>query len=119
MAVDRVERLNSLLKRVIGENIFTVLQSSAFSPGLFTVTAVSCAKDMRDCTVKISVFAPTLAEKQRALGEIVSRSHEFQRAINREVRMKFTPRLRFVLDQSLEKGDHVLDILSKLENGQS
>ena len=119
MPVDRVERLNSLLKRVIGENIFTVLQSSAFSPGLYTVTAVSCAKDMRDCTVKISVFAPTPEEKNRALAEIVSRTHEFQKIINREVRMKFTPRLRFVLDLSLEKGDRVLDIISKLENGQS
>lgn len=119
MSVDRVERLNSLLKRVIAENIFTVLQSSAFSPGIFTVTAVSCAKDMRDCTVRVSVFAPTPEEKNRALGEITSRSREFQRAINREVRMKYTPRLRFVLDESLEKGDRVLDIISKIENGQS
>jgi len=119
MSVDRVERLNSLLKRVIAEKIFTVLQSSAYSPCIFTVTAVSCAKDMRDCTVKVSVFAPTPEEKTRALGEIISRSREFQRAINSEVRMKYTPRLRFVLDESLEKGDRVLDIISKIENGQS
>ena len=33
---------------------------------------------------------------------------------NREVRMKFTPQLRFELDHSIEKGDAVLAILDKL-----
>jgi ribosome-binding factor A len=33
------------------------------------------------------------------------------------VRLKFTPRLLFQLDRSLEKGDEVLAILDKLGNG--
>lgn len=115
MSVDRVERLNSLLKRVIGESIFSIMQSSLYSPGIYTVTNVSCAKDMRDCTVRVSVFAEGDEAKERALGALVHNTREFQRVINREVRMKFTPRLRFVLDKSLEKGDRVLDLISKLE----
>ena len=40
--------------------------------------------------------------------------------VNREVRLKFTPQLRFVLDHSLEKGDETLAIISQLEaNGQA
>ena len=116
MPVERSERLNSILKRVLAESIFRILQSSAYSPGIYTVTAVNCAKDMRDCTVRVSVFAPTREEKERALGVLVHHARDFQAALNREVRMKFTPRLRFVLDESLEKGDHVLAILSRMEN---
>ena len=53
-------------------------------------------------------------EQKRVLGHIIRRAHEFERIVNREVRMKFTPQLRFVLDHSIEKGDHVLAILDQL-----
>ena len=48
------------------------------------------------------------------LGHIIRHAHEFERIVNREARLKFTPQLRFVLDHSLEKGDHVLAILDTL-----
>ncbi len=113
MAVDRLERVNSLLKRVIGESVFRVLQGDDINPGTITVTEVACAKNLRNATVKVSVFGEP-AEQNRALGHIIRRTHEFERIVNAEVRLKFTPQLRFVLDHSLEKGDHVLAILEGL-----
>ena len=115
MGVDRLERINSLLKRVIGEAVFRILQGDDVSPAVITVTGVTCGKDLRNATVRVSIFAEDEAEKQRVLGHLVRREHEFERAINREVRMKFTPQLRFVLDRSLEKGDHVLAILETIQ----
>ena len=56
MSVDRLERVNSLLKRVIGEAVFRVMQSDDVSPGLITVTGVTCGKDLRNATVRVSVF---------------------------------------------------------------
>ena len=53
-------------------------------------------------------------EQKRVLGHIIRHAHEFERIVNREARLKFTPQLRFVLDHSLEKGDHVLAILDTL-----
>ncbi len=113
MAVDRLERVNSLLKRVIGESVFRVLQGDDVNPGVVTVTGVSCAKNLRNATVKVSVFGEP-AEQNRVLGHLIRRTHEFERIVNAEVRLKFTPQLRFVIDHSLEKGDHVLALLDKL-----
>lgn len=113
MAVDRLERVNSLLKRVIGESVFRVLQGDDVNPGVVTVTEVSCAKNLRNATVKVSVFGEP-AEQNRVLGHLIRRTHEFERIVNSEVRLKFTPQLRFVIDHSLEKGDHVLAILDGL-----
>lgn len=113
MAVDRLTRINSLLKRVIAENVFTVMQGDSVSPGLFTVTDVACGKDLRDATVKVSIFADD-ACKKTALGHLQRNARKFQAIINREVKMKFTPRLNFQLDRSLEKGDEVLAILNNL-----
>ena len=119
MSVDRLERVNSLLKRVIGEAMFRVMQTDDVSPGLITVTGVACGKDLRNATVRVSVFGDEALQK-RALGHLVHHEREFQQVVNREVRLKFTPQLRFVLDHSLEKGNQTLAIISQLEaNGQA
>ena len=113
MAVDRLERVNSLLKRVIAESMFSVMQGDSVAPGLFTVTDVKCGKDLRDATVMVSVFGDD-ALKETALQHLKHDEKRFQQIINREVRLKFTPRLVFKLDLSLERGDAVLALLDKL-----
>lgn len=113
MSVDRLERINSLLKRVIAEAMFSVMQGDSVQPGLITVTGVSCGKDLRDATVRVSVFGDD-ALKETAMQHLRHNAKRFQQIINREVKMKFTPRLTFQLDLSLEKGDEVLAIIDKL-----
>ena len=118
MGVDRLERVNSLLKRVIAEAMFSVMQGDTVQPGLITVTGVACGKDLRDATVKVSVFGDD-ALKETALKHLKHNAKRFQQIINREVKLKFTPRLMFQLDLSLEKGDEVLAILNNLPSVQS
>ena len=113
MSVDRLERIYSLLKRVIAEAMFSVMQGDSVQPGLITVTGVSCGKDLRDATVRVSVFGDD-ALKETAMQHLRHNAKRFQQIINREVKMKFTPRLTFQLDLSLEKGDEVLAIIDKL-----
>lgn len=114
MPVNRIERVNSLLKRVIGDAVFRVLMGDDVSTSEITVTGVACGKDLRNATVKVSVFGEP-AEQKRVIGIMIHHAHEFERIINAEVRMKFTPKLRFELDHSLEKGDRVLAILDSLD----
>ena len=113
MGVDRLERVNSLLKRVIAEAMFSVMQGDTVQPGLITVTGVECGKDLRDANVRISVFGDD-ALKETAIQHLKHNAKRFQAIINREVKLKFTPRLNFQLDLSLEKGDEVLAILNNL-----
>ena len=113
MSVDRIERIHSLLKRVIGDSVFRVLMGDDVSPSAITVTGVACGKDLRNATVRVSVFGEP-DEQKRVLGIMIHHAHDFERVINAEVRMKFTPRLRFEIDHSLEKGDHVLALLDSL-----
>ncbi|MBP5285318.1 MAG: ribosome-binding factor A, partial [Kiritimatiellae bacterium] len=92
MSTDRLERVNSLLKRVIAESMFQILRGEAVAPGLVTVTGVRCGKDLRDAVVGISVLGDD-ALKNAAMRAIRRNARKFQATINREVRMKFTPRL--------------------------
>ena len=116
MGVDRLERVNSLLRRVIAEAVHQVMQGDTVAPGLITVTDVKCGKDLRDATVKISVFGDD-ALKETAMQHLTHNARRFQQIINREVSMKFTTRLVFQLDRSLEKGDRVLALLDTIGGG--
>ena len=67
MPVNRLERVNALLKRVIGEAVFRVMQTDDVSPGLITVTGVTCGKDLRNATVHMGAYMPMPAVKFRSV----------------------------------------------------
>jgi len=54
-------------------------------------------------------------ERGAMLRKIANKAKELQALINRDLTLKYTPRLRFELDGSVEKGDHILDVLSRLD----
>ena len=118
MAVDRLERVDALLKRVIGDAMFRIMQTDSVSAGLITVTGVQCARNLRNATVRVSVFGEPEVQ-QRALAHLIHHTHEFEKAINREVRMKFTPQLRFELDHSIEQGAYISGLIEKLDTGKA
>ncbi|MBO5751292.1 MAG: 30S ribosome-binding factor RbfA [Kiritimatiellae bacterium] len=113
MGVDRLERVNSLLKRVIAESMFTVMRGDLVPPSSITVTGVSCGRDLHDAVVSVSIFGDENL-KTIAMRQLRSRARRFQEIIAREVKLKFTPKLAFRLDRSIEKGDEVLAILDSL-----
>jgi ribosome-binding factor A len=51
--------------------------------------------------------------------KLAGKARDLQAIINRDLTLKYTPRLRFELDGSVEKGDHVLDVLSRLDVPQT
>lgn len=115
MPIDRLERLDSLMRREIAEAMPSVMAGSGVNVATVTVTHVAVASNLRNATVSISIFAPP-ADRAHILSQIKARRIDFQRLVNRDIHMKYTPVLHFVLDESLEKGDRVLDILNKMED---
>ena len=119
MGVDRIERLNALLRREIGEAMFRVFAGdTVIDPGAITVTDVRVAHNLRNATVRVSIFGHE-NERGTYLKKLAVKAREFQRLINRDLTMKYTPQLHFSLDTSLAKGDHVLDVLSHLDIPES
>lgn len=113
MSVKRLDRVNSLLRREIGEALYHVFADGSIDLASITVTEVSCAPNLRNATVMVSIFGHE-DERSRILNRLSRKAKELQSIINRDLTLKYTPRLRFKLDLSVEKGDHVLDILSHM-----
>jgi ribosome-binding factor A len=114
MSIDRLERVNALLRREIGEALFKVFVGDPLDLAAVTVTGVQAARNLRNATVSVSIYGHE-QERGAMLRKIANKAGELQSLINRDLTLKYTPRLRFVLDESVEKGDHILDVLSKLD----
>ena len=117
MSIDRIERVNALIRREIGESLFHIMNEQAFDLAAVTVTHVVTSRNLRNARVLVSIRGDDAA-KQRMLGLLRRHRADIQKAINRDLTLKYTPKLHFELDLSVEEGDHVLDILAHLDDPQ-
>ena len=113
MSVDRLERVNALLRREIAEAVPVVMLNEGVDCAAITVTQVRVARNLRNATVFVSILGH-VRERQAMIRKLAHRHVAFQRLINRDMKLKYTPVLQFTLDESIEKGDHVLDVLTRL-----
>lgn len=113
MKTDRLTRVNELLRREIGSALYRLLDRSQFDLAAVTVTHVITSSDLRTARVLVSIRGHE-HERRAMLYRIQHLHGEIQELIAKDVILKYTPKLIFALDSSIEVGDRVLDILSKL-----
>jgi ribosome-binding factor A len=106
--------VNELMRREIGQALFRMVTESGFDMAAVTVSHVVTSPDLRQARVLISI-RDHAADRQVMLKMIRSHRKEIQAHINQCLQIKYTPRLSFSLDESIEKGDRVLDILSHMD----
>ena len=114
MGIPRLVRVNELLKREIAEDIHRNFSLSDFDCASVTVTRVECAADLRDASVYISIFGHE-NERDRMISYLNHHRQEIIRLMIKRVKLKYTPRLHFVLDESIEGGDRILSMLAEME----
>lgn len=114
MPSQRIIRVNELLKREIAAYLYRLINSGDFDMSAVTVTQVSTAPNLRHARVWVSIRDHVL-ERETMLDEIRAHRKPLQQHLNRTVRLKYTPHLEFELDESIEKGDHVLHLIEELE----
>lgn len=108
----RYERVRELLKRELGEIIRRQIPIS--EAGVVSVNDVGLAGDLQSAKVFVSIVGTT---EQRTRGETLLRQNAglIQGMLGQSVILRHTPRLRFVIDDSIARGNKVLEILDELE----
>ena len=115
MSEKRMLRINELLKRELAEDMYRLLGDHALDLLSVSIQRVSTSPDLRDAYVYVSILGHEgKGERKRMVGVLERHRHEFQQEINRRIKMRYTPRLHFRLDESIEKGDHILKLISEL-----
>ncbi len=112
MPSHRLQRVRELLKREIGEAIRREIPIN--HAGLVTVNDVEVSGDLRLATVFISILGSQ--EQQRYGLTLLHKSRaRIQDLVAKAVILKYVPRLRFRVDDSVARGNRVLEIIAELE----
>lgn len=112
MSHRRTERIGGQIRIEIADIIARRLNDPRI--GFVTVTAVEVSEDLRHAKVFVSVYGDEEAKTQTMKG-LESASGLIRGEIGHRLRIKFTPEIIFKLDTSMEKAEHVLGILEKIE----
>src|SRR5690348_6216989 len=108
----RIQRVRELLKREIGEVIRREFPVS--EAGLVTVNDVDVSGDLHSAIVFISILG-NAEQQKRGLTLLARYRKRIQGLVARGVVLKYTPSLRFVMDDSVVRGNRVLEIINELE----
>ena len=107
---ERMLRVNSIIHEILAEEIEKLADERL---ELVTVTGVDTTPDLRHAVVYIDV----LKEDQRgdAVAILNRAARRLRGAVGREVRMKYTPDLRFEMDPGVVGGGRIEELLKSLE----
>ncbi|MEA3186263.1 MAG: ribosome-binding factor [Chthoniobacter sp.] len=107
----RLERVCEVLKRELSE---TIPRHVSFPATLVTVQGVDVTPDLKNAHVYVSVIGSE-EEQKKSVGKLNDNRQLLQHELTKRVVLKYTPHLHFRLDDSIARGDRVMDILNKIE----
>ncbi len=108
----RIQRVNNLLRHEISE----LLQRQVKDPRLGTfiiVTEVSTSPDLKYAKIFVSCIASE-EEKQETLSVLAAASGFFRRELAKRLDLPRIPELNFQWDDSIEWGNHLLQLIDKV-----
>ena len=108
----RHERVRELLKREIGEAIRREFHVNEV--GLISVNDVDVAGDLKSAVVFISILG-NADQQKRGIQVLNEHRIRIQGLVGKSVVLKYTPTLKFVFDDSIVRGNRVLQIIEELE----
>ena len=105
---DRMRRVNEAVREVVSARIAEGLRDPRI--GFVTVTAVETSPDLRHARVFVSVLGSD-QERAATLAGLDSAHGLLQQSVATELRLKRTPSLQFVYDESIDRGMRVTELL--------
>jgi ribosome-binding factor A len=112
MRTVRQERVRELLKRELGEIIRRELPLR--DAGVITVNEVLVTNDLQVADVYIGVVG-TAEQRKKAAALLHQERKRIQSLVGRAVVLKYTPQLRFTIDDSVVRGNRILEIIEEIE----
>ncbi len=112
MPAARMRRVNEAVREVVSAHIAGDLKDPRI--GFVTVTGVDTSPDLRHARVYVSVLGEP-ADREAALAGLTSARGFLQSQVAVELRMKRTPTLEFVNDESIERGMRIERLLSEAD----
>ena len=108
MASNRINRINEEIQKELS-SLFRTLKDPRVQGGMVTITHVDTTTDLRWCRVFVSVLDKT--QEQDVIKGLQSAAGYLRRELGAAIKLRYTPELQFVADDSIEYGAHILEML--------
>jgi ribosome-binding factor A len=108
----RLLRVNELLKRELSG---LIAREMNFEQGLVSINQVDITSDLKNAHVFVSVLGTTGAS---VINQLEAHRAALQSALAKHVVLKYTPHLVFHLDDSIERGTRVIEIMQKIDSAR-
>lgn len=105
-------RVNELLKRELSG---IIAREISFGDALVTINHVDVTPDLKSAHVYVSV----LGDNKNVIAQLEEHRVVLQTQLAKHVVLKYTPHLSFHLDDSIERGTRVIEILQQIEAPKS
>ena len=114
MKSERMRRVDEAVREVLSDAITSEIKDPRV--GFVTVTDVDTTPDLRHARVYVSVLGDD-AKRRRSLDGLASAHGYLQKRVARELRLKHTPTLDFLYDDSLDRSLRVNELLAENAEG--
>lgn len=120
----RQDRLGEEIRKVLSELILRELKDPRLD-GMLSVTAVDVTSDGSYATCYLSVFdngadEAFMKKQQEDCIEAMENAKGFiKRAVGKQIKLKHMPEFIFKIDESMEYGRHMDELLSKVMKDQN
>jgi ribosome-binding factor A len=105
----RTEKVDALLQKEVGE-FLNKMELAA----LTTISKVEVTPDLRLAKIWVTILADP--KIQAVVFEDLTHSlHELQKSLNNKLKMRYVPRISFVIDHSEEYSSHIESLLKKIK----
>ena len=110
MSSHRIQRVSELVKREVSR---IVLELNLTNCGFVTITAAEISPDLKEGRIFMSVIG-SAAQKQHALDTMERLHGHIQRELAQNIILKYTPKLKFFLDETEDRARHIEHLLDEL-----
>ena len=113
----RAGRLGEEIKKILGAMLITDVKDPRLTDRIISITDVDVSRDGSYATCYVSVMASGDAESANkdVIEGLNSATGLFRKEIGRQVKLRRVPELSFKLDNSLEYGLHIEEVLKGLD----
>lgn len=116
MSSNRIMRISEEMKREVSDIILTKLKDPR-ATGMISVVKASVTKDMRYAKIYVSVLGSD-DDKKHALEGLKNAAGFIRKEIGQRIKLHFTPEIIFEIDDSIEYGVKISNILKQISSAE-
>lgn len=114
MATDRrIARVAELIKREVSQMLLTDIKDDRVGAGMVSITNVRVSGDLQHAKIFVSIYG-TPENKAETMAGLRSATGFVRSELGHRVRLRRTPEVVFLEDDSLEEGDRILSLLNQI-----